>query len=591
MLTEEQRHRIERQKQEALQRRRMRQQHTSEAALHARILAAGTDSDQGSHTSVDPARIQRLNQLCARPSARYVLYWVQQDVRALCNHALEYSASRANQLGLPLLAVYGLTAIFPGANERMFHFLLDGLRDLKLALGSRGVELTVLLSDPPQAVARLAQDAAVVVCDRCYSRICREWRRRVAADCNCEVVQVETNVVVPVELASNRLEPASRTLRPKIRAHLDRFLQPVKQVTILHQSSNRALAVPLEGAAVLSIGSTSEMLGQLSEEGMSSSVPPVAGFDGGESAALKHLAVFLGEQQSNLAPPVALTAQGGIWNYGNGKANDPANPQTSGLSPFIHFGHISTLHVALAVRAVTGDCSGSGSSSSAQGATAAQAYLEELIIRRELARNMCYFNPDQYDCFGCIPCWARESLEAHIEDERSVTYTKEQLSRGETSDMCWNAAQWEMVATGHMHNYLRMYWCKRIIEWCPDPATAFEIALELNNQFELDGRDENAYMGVAWCFGHHDQPFPERPIFGSVRSMSPKGLESKFDMMGYRTRVYRKCLEAVKLEPRLMELLPKITLVAPKPSNGGGKKRPLPAAVAGDIRAFLKKKH
>merc|ERR1712187_549565 len=185
--------------------------------------------------------------------------------------------------------------------------------------------------------------------------------------------------------------------------------------------------------------------------------------------------------------------------------------------------------------------------------------MGELVVRRELARNFCSYC-EEYDVFDCLPDWAKTSLMQHAADSRAHTYELQQLERGETHDPCWNAAQWEMVATGHMHNYMRMYWCKQLITWTTDPRKAFNLAVRLNNRYSLDGRDENGYMGIAWCFGHHDRPFPERSIFGTVRPMTRSGLESKFDMKRYRALVERKCREAAAIESRYFTILPRAAM-------------------------------
>lgn len=216
-------------------------------------------------------------------------------------------------------------------------------------------------------------------------------------------------------------------------------------------------------------------------------------------------------------------------------------------------------------------------------------------MRRELARNFVWYLPDTYDGWDALPVWAQETLSAHEADPRPALYTISQLERGETSDSYWNAAQWQMVVTGHMHNYMRhgcgccakcsifhtptslldvplpplprfhetqrhfdtcrMYWCKRLLEWTPSARTAMEWATHLNDKYELDGRDENGYMGIAWCFGLHDRPFPEKAIYGTVRSMSHAGLARKFDMGRYESLVKSLCLKV--RSPALLALLPK----------------------------------
>jgi deoxyribodipyrimidine photo-lyase len=197
----------------------------------------------------------------------------------------------------------------------------------------------------------------------------------------------------------------------------------------------------------------------------------------------------------------------------------------SSLSPHLHFGQISPLARALAVR-----------SKRSVSRESKEAFLEELIVRRELAMNFCFHN-GAYDSYDCLPDWTTRTLAKHSRDRRPYIYSFRQLERAETHDAYWNAAQREMVLTGKMHGYMRMYWGKKIIEWSESPEEAFATALRLNNVYELDGRDPNSFAGVAWCFGKHDRPWKERSIFGQVRWMSADGLSRKFDMESYVGRV------------------------------------------------------
>jgi deoxyribodipyrimidine photo-lyase len=215
-----------------------------------------------------------------------------------------------------------------------------------------------------------------------------------------------------------------------------------------------------------------------------------------------------------------------LQGYGSGR-NEPAAYQCSFLSPYLHFGQISPVEVALAVRR-----------SAAGSADDRSAYVEELIVRRELAINFAHHQPD-YDRYTCLPEWARETLANHRDDRRDPVYTIEQLEAAATHDRHWNAAMQEMVATGFMHNYMRMYWAKQILIWSPTPEIAYQRMLDLNNKHFLDGRDPNSYANVAWTLGLHDRPWPERAIFGKVRSMTASGLERKFDMASYRLAVAR----------------------------------------------------
>mmetsp|Transcript_46364 Transcript_46364/g.91950 ORF Transcript_46364/g.91950 Transcript_46364/m.91950 type:complete len:574 (+) Transcript_46364:53-1774(+) len=461
---------------------------------------------------------------------RYVLLWFQQDVRSDCNHSVEVAISLANFLAVPLVAAYGLFEGYPGASERCFAFLLDGLCELQQNLASRGVPLLVGRDQPPKVVMALAHASCAVVCDMGYTRVVRGWRAQLAVALQCPLLQVEANVVVPIRTASRVLEHAAAPLRPKIKHALSRFTQPVPCLVLDNDKSDAAVDTAMEllskaGIARLNITSPFETLAILNVD---RSVPYVPGLRGGPRAAMEKLQRFVKEHLSSY----------------HRRRKDPAAQCQSQLSPYLHFGHISTLQVILWLR------------QHVPGAEA-EAWIEELVVRRELARNMVYFNPDGYDNYdGAVPPWARQSLQAHTSDPRPRLFSFDELDRGLTNDPAWNAAQHEMVASGHMHNYMRMYWCKQLLTWTPSPREAFEIAVRLNDRWELDGRDENGYMGIAWCFGNHDREFPERPIFGSVRCMTRSGLKGKVDEARYIEVVRRKCARSVNGDNRYMTLLP-----------------------------------
>jgi deoxyribodipyrimidine photo-lyase len=359
--------------------------------------------------------------------------------------------------------------------------------------------LIVRLTPPPDTVIALSPGAALIVTDVGYLQVQRAWRERVARTVDCPVIQVETDVVVPVRLTSDKEEYAARTIRPKIHEHLSGFLKPLEE-TKLRRSS---VGVSLPS---VDISDVAELLRTLSVPGTAG---PVDTLKGGTSRALEHLDAFIGR---------------GLRDY-PAEHSDPGGGVESGLSPYLHFGQISPLRVALAVRSARGvprDAKG--------------AFLEELVVRRELAMNFCHYNRS-YDSYDCLPGWARATLADHSDDRREYVYSYRALEKGRTHDSYWNAAQREMVLTGKMQGYMRMYWGKKIIEWSPSPEEAFARALRLNNIYELDGRDPNSFAGVAWCFGKHDRPWAERPIFGKVRWMSESGLRRKFDMDAYVERV------------------------------------------------------
>jgi deoxyribodipyrimidine photo-lyase len=424
---------------------------------------------------------------------------MQASQREEVNHALEFAVREANRLKLPVLAVFGLTDEYPEANERHYAFMLEGLRETQQALRKRGVELVIREAEPDDAALELAPDAALVVTDRGYTSFQRRWRRRVAARVACRVVQVETDVVVPVGVASGKAEYAARTLRPKIHRHLSEYLVPLEPTRLRRDSLGM-------GLGSLDIEDTAAVLGQLR---LDRSVQRVRTFLGGTSRAKVLLREFLDTKLDHYAS----------------RRNEPSKDIQSHQSPYLHFGQISPLYVALEAMAAAGDAR-----------DPIDAYLEELVVRRELAVNFVQ-HCSRYRSYRCLPGWARATLRAHQKDRRPFVYALAQLERAQTHDPYWNAAMREMLVTGKMHNYMRMYWGKKIIEWTRRPQTAFRWALYLNNKYFLDGRDPNSWAGVAWCFGLHDRPWGERPVFGTVRYMNAAGLERKFDMEEYIRKV------------------------------------------------------
>jgi deoxyribodipyrimidine photo-lyase len=442
---------------------------------------------------IQTQRIQRLNDRSVQ-TGRYVLYWMQASQRADWNHALEHAIRQANELRQPLLAVFGLTDDYPEASERHYAFMLEGLRETQQALRDRGVRLVVRRESPEAAALRMAADASLLVTDRGYTRHQKAWREHVAAQAPCPVVQVESDVVVPVETASGKREYSAATLRPRIHRQLARFLVPLER-TKLHRDS---LDMRVESQPI------DDVDGLLAELRIDRSAGRVRAFIGGASQADRLLAEFLLRNLRRYAD----------------ERNDPSRDIQSHQSPYLHFGQVSPLEIALRVREARAP------------AAAKEAYLEELIVRRELAINYVHHSP-RYDSYDSLPDWAKRTLADHAADARPALYNASQLERAATADPYWNASMREMLATGKMHNYMRMYWGKKVIEWTRDPRRAFRVLLALNNKYFLDGRDPAGWMNVAWCFGLHDRPWKERPVFGKVRYMGATGLERKFDIDAY----------------------------------------------------------
>lgn len=442
---------------------------------------------------IQPERIGELNQKPVRDNARYVLYWMQQAQRAEWNHALEFAIMQANALALPLTVCFALTDNYPEANERHYALMLEGLRETATRLRERGAQFLIERGSPPEVVMPMARHAALVVTDRGGTRIQSSWRTDLARQLDCRLVQVETDVVVPVETAYPKEAYTAAVLRPKITRLLGQFLVPLKP-TALHCVAPET-ASPVDGE---------KLLGSLKLE---RAVPRSSHYRGGRIAGEKLLDEFIVTNLDQYAE----------------KRSDPSKDLGSHMSPYLHFGQISPLEIALAVK-------GTGES------TNVSSFLEELIVRRELSWNFTHYNPN-YDAFESLPNWAIATLKKHAGDPREFLYTQADLEEASTHDPYWNAAQREMMVTGEMHNYMRMYWGKKILEWSASPEEAFSTTLALNNKWCLDGRDPNSFAGVAWCFGKHDRPWAEREIFGSVRYMNAAGLRRKFDMDGYLRRV------------------------------------------------------
>jgi len=435
-------------------------------------------------------RIKKLNQKPLK-EGDYVLYWMQASPRTHCNHALEYGIKKANRLKKPLVVFFGITKQFPEANNRHYAFLLQGLQHVQTSLDKRGIKMAIQIVSPPKGAIELAENASVVVLDKGYLTIQREWVKKAINGLKCPLIQVETNVVVPVETASAKEEYSAATFRRKINKKLDEFLVPLKMEKLITHSSE------------INVDSYSfdDSYSIISQLGLKSKVAPVSKYKGGTLNAIKLLGTFIKHRLDHFHD-----------------RNDPSTDYLSHMSPYLHFGQVSPLHIALEILKTK--------------SPGKSTYLEELIVRRELAVNFVYHNPE-YDNLKCLPDWAYKTLSKHQNDKREYTYSFKEFENAGTHDPYWNAAQLEMVHTGKMHGYMRMYWGKKILEWTHDPEEAYQIALKLNNKYELDGRDPNAYAGVAWCFGKHDRAWKEREIFGKVRYMNDRGLRRKFKIDSY----------------------------------------------------------
>jgi len=356
------------------------------------------------------------------------------------------------------------------------------------------------LGHPPEVALSLGRRASMIICDRGYLRHQRAWRRQVAKQAPCPVVQVESDVVVPVEVVSEKAEYAARTIRPKIHRHLESYLVGLKQTIVKHPS----LGLNVKG---IDLDDIEQLVQNLN---LDRSVAPVSAlFKGGTSQALKRFDGFIRQRLK----------------YYDQHSNQPQTSDISHMSPYLHFGQISPLYLALKLSRAPDSLK-----------AVKDAYIEQIVVRRELAMNFAFYT-SRYDGYTCIPGWARKTLADHEHDTREYLYSRRQLENAATHDPYWNASMMEMKHTGFMHNYMRMYWGKKILEWSSTPQKAFRTTLAINNKYFLDGRDPNSYTGVAWIYGVHDRAWTERPIFGKTRYMAASGLERKCDIAAYVKKV------------------------------------------------------
>ena len=450
---------------------------------------------------IQTTRIKTLKDAPENQEGSYVLYWMGLSQRAVFNPALEFAIDEANARDVPVLVCYGIAEGFPEVNARHWTFLLEGMAQIGPALERRGIAFVARREPPVKTALQYAKHAVLVVCDRNYLKPIRQFYADFVAQAPCRVVQVEGDVVVPVETASSKHEYAARTLRPKINRLLPDYLVPLKARKV------RRPATDIRETSTLALDDIPKLVASLKTD---HSVRAVRRFKGGTREAEARLKAYLGEAFAD---------------YGSGRSKPEAGA-ASHMSPYLHFGQISPVAIALAVRAAE-----AGSDEDKN------AYIEELVVRRELAMNHIFYEPN-YDSLNAVPEWARKTLGAHRSDKRTILYSPEQFEQSGTHDIYWNAGMTEMRETGYMHNHMRMYWGKKILEWSKTPDLAWETVLHLNNKYFLDGRDANSFNNVGWLFGLHDRPWGGRAVYGSVRSMGAASLK-KFDADAYVKDVER----------------------------------------------------
>ena len=423
-----------------------------------------------------------------------ILYWMVREQRAADNWPLLYAQQRAIEKKQPLYVIFACREdLRPHhGTARMLDWMLNGLEQVEQELIKKNITFNFSIGEPVKNVLDFAAkiSASEIIVDFFPLKVYQSWHAELARKSQCLVTQVDGHNIVPCWVASPKQEFAARTIRPKLHTQLQKFLYAIPKLqthTVTGESINNDWTLIRKKIAV------------------DETVPAITWAEPGEKAGLKMLHKFIDEK---------------LPLYSETK-NDPIKESVSDLSPYLHFGQLSAQRVALEVENVQGS------------EHEKEVFLEELIIRRELSDNFCFYN-SEYDTFQGFPNWAQKTLTKHFDDHREFIYTLKEFETAQTHDLAWNAAQNQMVRTGKMHGYMRMYWAKKILEWSKTPQQAQAIAIYLNDTYSIDGRDPNGYVGIAWSIGGvHDRPWFEREIFGSVRFMTDGGLARKFDLKKY----------------------------------------------------------
>lgn len=446
-------------------------------------------------------RVKILNEKEIIHENDFITYWMQASQRVNYNHALYKAITLSNKINKPLIVCFVITDDFPEANARHYHFMLEGILEVKKMLKEKGIPLIIKKGNIVETIISISEKSCCLITDRGYLLVQKKWRRTIAKNINCQMIQVESDVVVPVEIASDKEEYAAYTLRKKISPQIEDYLIPFTLPTL---ECNQVEYKTLKFESI-SINHIEEFINSLA---IDQSVKKSVLFQGGYSKAKELLENFIENKLSDYS----------------GHSNDPSKNVTSNMSPYLHFGQISPVEIAFEIK-------------NAQ-KNGQEDYLEQLIVRRELAINFIYYN-ENYNKFldSFLHDWVLKTMDEHIDDPREYIYSVDAFETGNTHDHYWNAAQMELIKTGDMHNYMRMYWGKKVIEWSKSYQEAFNTLIYLNNKYALDGRDPNSFTGIAWCFGKHDRAWTERPIFGKLRYMNANGLQRKFNIDAYVKRI------------------------------------------------------
>lgn len=431
-----------------------------------------------------------------------VVYWMSRDQRADDNWALIQALQFSSEKKVPCLVVYTLVPEYPGATQRAYDFMLQGLEETAERLSALHIPMVVLTGDPVSTLDAFLDDCdcCVLVTDFDPLKIKRSWKEKLLEQIRIPVYETDAHNIVPCTLVSDKREFGAYTLRPKITRILSRFLEEIPVIRPQERHFSNFPAI-----------NWTELRKEIQGDRQ---VLPVKAIIPGSKEAREQLNRFI---------------RTGLGSYEE-LHNDPNAGACSGLSPYLHFGQIAPQRVTLEIL------------KQVPRSPSTDAFLEELIVRRELSDNFCYYNT-HYDSVQGFPEWAKKEHALHWNDQRDYTYTLRTFELANTHDPLWNAAQSEMMKTGKMHGYLRMYWAKKILEWSSSPDEAMSIAIFLNDKYQLDGRDPNGYTGIAWSIGGvHDRAWSSRPVYGKIRYMNESGCRRKFNVDAYIRHIQKLSL-------------------------------------------------
>lgn len=437
-------------------------------------------------TSIDSNRLRICNTYVSHNKGP-VIYWMSRDQRIYDNWALLYAQQYALKYKLPLIIYFCIRQEFLGALKNHYAFMLENILNLVVLSKQHNIQFVVQIGMVEDEFILFTKkiNPSVVFCDFSPLKIAQKWKKSIALKIHCAIYEVDAHNIVPAWIASYKQEWSAYTFRKKINKLLHIYLTDYPKL-IKHPFSNT------EEHYKTSL----RLIQKVKKNYIHSNNVYISGYETGMNIAYDFIKnkLLLYEK----------------------KHNNPLYNAQSQLSPYLHFGMISSQKI---IRSFNSTQIRRGSS-----------FFEQVVIRKELSDNYCLYNLT-YDKFVGFPQWAQKTLQKHIKDKRDYIYSLDGFENAHTHDALWNASQMQLVNEGKMHGYLRMYWAKKILEWSKDPETAQNIAIYLNDKYSYDGRDPNGYTGIAWSIGGlHDRPWKERKIYGLIRYMSYKGCENKFNV-------------------------------------------------------------